>query len=232
MNIARSLRLAASHLLQPDCAFCDNRREPGHSICPACHSDLPWLPPEYIAPLPDCEETLSAFAYQPPISSLLLGVKFGKNIRSLATLGELTAEGILPQITQVPDAILPVPLHRKRLHTRGFNQALELARPLAQTLRIPLLPNSIIRTKATLPQTELDSRQRLHNLKQAFALTKPLSYKSVAIFDDVITTGTTVRELAILLRSHGVRHIAIWSCARAILRQKHDLGERIDYHYP
>lgn len=231
MSVIQRLYQSAAHFVQPDCAFCGNRREPGHNLCPACHQDLPWLPPEHITPLPDSDETLSAFAYQPPINNLLLSVKFGKNVRQLSTLGELTADGILPQIASVPDAILPVPLHRKRLYSRGFNQALELARPLARILGIPLLPQTIIRAKATLPQTELDSAQRLSNLRQAFALDQPLPYQHIVIFDDVITTGATAQELARLLRSHGIRHISVWSCARAILRQKHDLGERFNYYY-
>ncbi len=228
MKIWTQIQQKATSLLQPDCAFCGNARATENPLCQACHEELPWLPPGQFDSLPDCDETISAFAYLPPISNLLLGIKFGKNIRTLATIGELISTGILPQISQMPEAILPVPLHNKRLHKRGFNQSLELARPLANTLDIPLLTNTVIRNKSTLPQTELDSRQRLHNLKQAFALNKPLPYKSIAIFDDVITTGTTVRELALLLRTQGAQHIAVWSCARTILRQKHELEERID----
>lgn len=230
MNITAAFRQAADRLLQPDCDFCGNPCSLGQPLCDACHAELPWLPVEYHTPLPDCDETVSAFAYQPPISNLLLGIKFGKNLRSLATLGELTSNGILPQIAQIPEAILPIPLHSRRLQQRGFNQALELARPLARTLKIPLLTHTIVRSKATLPQTELDSRQRLSNLKQAFQIASLPPYHSIAIFDDVITTGTTARELALLLRNQGIRHIAIWSCARAILRQKHELTEQIDYH--
>lgn len=218
MNAA-SLWQALQQTLNPDCAFCGLPRLTGYPLCAQCHEDLPWLQPEHNLPLPGCPASLSAFAYQPPISNLLLGIKFGKNLRELATLGELTATGILPQLTKVPDAILPVPLHHARLHKRGFNQALELARPLAKQLGIPLLTRAITRSKATLPQTELDSSQRQHNLQQAFQFHASAPYRHIAIFDDVITTGATARELAALLFANGIEQVEIWSCARAILRR-------------
>jgi ComF family protein len=218
------------HHLNPSCAFCGETRILGYPLCHHCHTELPWLSAEHQHPLPGCSASISAFAYQAPISNLLLGIKFGKNLRELATLGELTATGILPQLTQVPDAILPVPLHTARLHKRGFNQALELARPLAKHLGIPLLTRPISRSKFTLPQTELDSNQRQHNVHQAFQLHPPLPYRHIAIFDDVVTTGATARELASVLRAHGIAQVDIWSCARAILRQTHELDPQIDYH--
>lgn len=207
---------AFQHHLNPDCAFCGLPRMQGYPLCEPCHADLPWLAAAEVPALPDCPTSISAFAYQAPISNLLLGIKFGKNLRELATLGALTATGILPQLTQVPDAILPVPLHTARLHKRGFNQALELARPLAQHLGIPLLTRQVQRDKFTLPQTELNAEQRQHNLQQAFRLHTPLPYKHVAIFDDVITTGATARELAGLLLANGVDSVEIWSCARTL----------------
>ena len=145
---ASALWQALQQTLTPDCAFCGLPRIAGYPLCAQCHEDLPWLQPEQNLPLPGCQNSLSAFAYQPPISNLLLGIKFGKNLRELSTLGELTATGILPQLSKVPDAILPVPLHNARLHKRGFNQALELARPLAKQLGIPLLTRTITRSKA------------------------------------------------------------------------------------
>jgi ComF family protein len=199
-------------------------------LCPACYHELPWLPPEANLPIPDCDGCHSAFAYHPPINKLLLGIKFGKNIRELATVGNLTATGILHQLEELPEAILPIPLHTSRLHRRGFNQALELARPLAKQLKLPLLDHSITRRKATQAQTELNAQQRQKNLHQAFAIRKSIPYRHVAIFDDVITTGATAGELARLLRSQGVQRVDIWSCARTILRQTDASDHQIDYH--
>jgi ComF family protein len=218
------------HALQPHCAFCGLPRLDTQPLCQACYHELPWLPPEANRPIPDCDECHSAFTYHPPINNLLLGIKFGRNIRELATVGNLTATGILHQLEEIPEAILPIPLHSKRLHRRGFNQALELARPLAKQLRLPLLDHNITRRKATQAQTELNAQQRQQNLHQAFAIRKSIPYCHVAIFDDVITTGATAGELARLLRSQGVQRVDIWSCARTILRQNDAPDHQIDYH--
>lgn len=208
-----------ARLLQPDCAFCGLPRLPSAPLCAGCYADLPWLAHQDNQPLPHTLATLSAFAYQPPISSLLLQLKFGKNLRTLATLGELTAQGILPQIPAVPEALLPVPLHVSRLRERGFNQAVELARPLATRLHIPLILHEVRRSKATQRQTELSAEQRQDNVQHAFQIHRPLRYRHIALVDDVITTGATVSALVQLLLAQGVEQVQVWSCARAVQRQ-------------
>lgn len=222
MKAVTRVKRKLDYILRPGCAICGLRRHHESPLCNGCYQDLPWLAAEHNHPIPYSHTTLSAFTYEPPVNSLLLGIKFGQNLRELSIMGELTASAILPQIDKLPDAILPVPLHTKRLQKRGFNQALELARPLAKTLGIPLLNREVIRCKFTLPQTELDSGQRQQNLQAAFMLKKKLTHQHIVIFDDVITTGTTAGELAKLLRENGAQRVDIWSCARAILRQNHE----------
>lgn len=230
MHLLPFFKHFASQVLQPECVFCGQKRLAAYPLCQPCYTELPWLAAEYNYPLADCDDCISAFAYYAPIRQLLLGVKFGKHLRTLQLLGELTAVGILPQISAVPEAILPIPLHSRRLQQRGFNQALELARPLAQQLGIPLLSRAVTRQKSTQRQTELTAEQRQENMHQAFQLTTALPYKHLAIFDDVITTGATCRELARTLRANGVQTIQVWSCARPILRQKCELDKHIDYY--
>lgn len=115
----------------------------------------------------------------------------------------------------MPECIIPVPLHRRRLRQRGFNQALEIAKPLAKKLQLPVDFKTCIRTKHTRPQSELSAKKRQQNIKNAFTLKKPITAKHVAIVDDVMTTGNTVTELSALLRNNGVTTIEIWCCARA-----------------
>lgn len=220
-----------AYALQPHCSLCGLPRLPGYPLCEGCHADLPWLPGADNRAVTDCDTCCSAFAYQSPIDRLLLGIKFGKHLRDLHTLGSLTATGILSQVDCLPQAILPIPLHPGRLQQRGFNQALELARPLARQAGIPLIKYAVVRQRATQAQTELDSRQRLRNLHQAFVVREPLPYRHIAVFDDVITTGATAGEVARLLRVHGVQRVDIWSCARTVLRRKDAAGSGIGYHY-
>jgi len=115
---------------------------------------------------------------------------------------------------ELPEAIIPVPLFPSRLRSRGYNQALELARPIANQLDIPIDYKSCTRTRETVMQSDLPAKLRRRNVKGAFQ-TRSIDADYVAIIDDVMTTGYTVDELARVVRSSGVKKIDIWICARA-----------------
>lgn len=114
------------------------------------------------------------------------------------------------------DALLPVPLHRQRLRERGFNQALEIAQALSQRLQIPVVSNVLSRSRATLPQTGLSPAQRQSNTRGAFEIQQCGELKRVAIVDDVITSGSTMRELTRMCQRSGVTYVEVWSLARAL----------------
>lgn len=116
----------------------------------------------------------------------------------------------------VPEVLVPVPLHRARLRERGFNQAVEIARPLARRLGLGLNLDSCERVRNTAEQTRLDAAARSKNLRGAFRVVRPFPYRHVAIVDDVLTTGNTVASLAGSLRAVGVEEVEVWSCARAL----------------
>ena len=152
--------------------------------------------------------------YASPLKQLISQLKFHGNL----THAPLLAHGFIHSIghrkTNLPECIIPVPLHPKRLRERGFNQALELARIISIQLDIPLDYSFCQRDKATPFQSGLSAKQRIQNLRNAFRVTKMHSYKHVAIFDDVVTTGTTVNELAKQLRQSGIETIEVWAIAR------------------
>ncbi len=104
-----------------------------------------------------------------------------------------------------PDLILPVPLHPKRLQERGFNQSGLLAGELARKLQVPVSFNTIVRKKQAQPQTRLNRRQRLKNVKGAFELTGAdrVRGRRILLLDDVFTTGTTLSECARTLKKRG-----------------------------
>jgi ComF family protein len=110
--------------------------------------------------------------------------------------------------------LVPVPLHPGRLAERGYNQALEIARVLGGGLDLPLDSRCCHRVAATPPQAGLDEVARRRNIRGAFAVHSPLPWSRVAIVDDVVTTGSTVSELARVLRRAGVREIEVWAAAR------------------
>ena len=119
----------------------------------------------------------------------------------------------------IADCLLPVPLHKRRLRKRGFNQSSELVRTLAIGLRIPVVLEGVDRVRQTESQTGLDARQRVRNIRGAFSLVPGFNYEHVLIIDDVVTTGSTVNELARLLKKNGVKRVGVLSLARAPMKQ-------------
>jgi ComF family protein len=147
---------------------------------------------------------------------LIQAVKFQKRLPMARLLGTLLARHLvqLPDLER-PQAIIPVPLHPRRMRERGFNQALELARPVADQLGIPLL-QCCRRVRDTPAQMTLDARQRSRNLKGAFACTSTPIPEHVTLVDDVMTTGHTLAELSHTLQQLGVKQVQAWICARAL----------------
>ena len=215
-------------VLQTHCIFCQARSLSAYPCCAACHADLPWIKAHHLPSVLGSTQCLSVFAYEAPIRQLLLSVKFGKQLREVHALSQFILTGLTPQLDCLPEAILPVPLHTQRLRTRGFNQAVELIRPFAKQLRIPLLTRHVVRHKATQAQTELNFAQRQSNVQNAFQVQRTLPFRHIAIFDDVITTGATTSALASILLEDGVERVDIWSCARAMPQQSHARPPIID----
>jgi ComF family protein len=155
------------------------------------------------------------FAYGPPLSRYLWALKYRAERHLGRALGSLLAETIDPTTVEI-DAIVGVPLHRRRLRSRTFNQADEIAAPVAHILRTQLLTSGFKRIVATRPQTELDRNARLQAPAGSFAVSRDLTDLNIAIVDDVITTGATVNALAAALKAKGAANVEAWSIARSI----------------
>lgn len=212
------------------CLLCGALGNGGLDLCAGCLRALPWniaACAVCAAPLPQpgtcghClqrpppyDATLTPLLYRSPLDWLVQGFKFNQRLPPGRLLGELLARHLAEHVVAVPDLIVPVPLHPGRLHERGYNQALELARPVAQRFGIPLAPERVRRTRATATQSLLAAEERRRNVRGAFELTQPLAARHVAIIDDVIATGSTVGELARVLRRGGAERIEVWAVAR------------------
>ena len=127
------------------------------------------------------------------------------------------AHDIRARSLPLPDIIIPVPLHKQRLQQRGFNQAVEIGRTLSRSLGVTLDLRSCIRVRPTPEQSGLAARQRKTNIKGAFQIKGDVKAKRIVILDDVMTTGSTVSELANRLIVQGAQRIDVWVCARANL---------------
>lgn len=113
------------------------------------------------------------------------------------------------------DTIVPVPLHRQRLRARGYNQAVEIARPLSRQLGLPMHTGLLQRSRRTPPQQGLPAAQRSRNLRQAFTLAGPVAGAKVLLVDDIMTTGETVRECCRILAQGGAEEIQVAVVGRA-----------------
>ncbi len=169
-------------------------------------------PPEY-------DSAWAPLRYERPLDWLVTGLKFHQRLSTARLLGELAAGLLAPvyarQPQQQPQLLIPVPLHASRLKSRGYNQALELARPLARALKLALDPFACSRTRATAAQSDLDAQHRAANVRGAFACQRDLAGLRVAVVDDVVTTGHTVNELTRVLKRAGAARVEVWSVARA-----------------
>lgn len=219
-------------LLPPVCLLCGAAGADGHDLCAGCATDLPRnlaACPVCALPLavgqpgpcdacrthpPAYDRAFALFRYRHPVNFLIRRLKFSGRLSHAHLLGDLFADALAERGGPWPDCIIPVPLHPRRLRERGFNQALELARPAAARFQIPLLAESLRRVRYTTPQTRLDARARQTNPLGAFALSQPLSGRRVALLDDVMTTSSTVAECARVLRAGDVADIEIWIISR------------------
>jgi ComF family protein len=198
-------------------------------LCDGCRGDLPDLGAAChlcAAPLPQagtcgpCLQrpppftTVCAFRYESPLSDLLIELKFHGRLVVARLLGGLLAERLAGLPVARPEVVVPVPLHPQRLRERGYNQALELARPVARRLGLRLAPELGVRLRPTASQSDLDLVERRRNVRSAFAAAGPVP-RSVAIIDDVVTTGSTVGAFAEALRRGGAEEIQVWAVARA-----------------
>ncbi|QGZ28706.1 ComF family protein [Stutzerimonas stutzeri] len=218
------------------CQLCDERCDIGESLCGPCEAELPWLDGQCsICALPlgahglicgQCLKHPPAFDHVAapwrfafPVDSLITRFKHQSRWPFGRLLAEHLARFVLHRFDEGlprPDLLLPVPLARRRLRQRGFNQAQMLADWLSAALGIAVRSDLLQRVQDTPSQQQLDALNRRRNLRQAFALTEtsPLDGRHVALIDDVLTTGATAQALARLLKRSGAERVDIYCLAR------------------
>lgn len=229
-------------LFTPCCVLCDANVMGEISLCESCLQDLPRIKMGcYQCGLPlqhelnstlcgQCQRShppidylISSLQYDYPVGYLVAQLKFQRNLTYAKIFSHLLLttldEYYFSHTSELPEMIIPIPLHKKRIRERGFNQALEIARPIAQKLAIPISIDTVQRSKYTQAQSLLTATERRNNLQHSFILTKPIGVKHIVLLDDVVTTGTTVYELAALLKKSGVEKVGVWAVARATYKK-------------
>lgn len=215
-------------LLPRDCLLC-NAASGDAVLCPACADHLPCLTAERcpicalptpqaqvcgacLKQAPYFDATAAVWRYDFPLDRMIQSLKYSRRLASVDFFG--AALMALPRSSA--DVILPVPLSAQRLAQRGFNQSVEIARPLARQLGIPLELKNIHRYRDTTPQASLPWKERAKNIRHAFECKVGLNGKTVLVIDDVMTTGATLNELARTLKAHGAARVENCVLARTL----------------
>lgn len=223
--------------ITPHCTLClaaINTQNNPSDICSACQIDLPliktacslcYLPLPFTGICGQCikqppvfHQAIAPYQYKFPIDSLITQFKY----QSKWPIGRLLVDLLAKQLItpyqhglDKPDYLICVPLAKKRLRERGFNQSEMLSIWLSKKLNIPML-NHIRRVKYTIPQQQLVAKERAKNLKQAFEINLDIDITGlhIAIVDDVITTGSTANAIADILLKHGAKIVDVYAIAR------------------
>ncbi|HEY9032073.1 MAG TPA: ComF family protein [Kangiella sp.] len=201
------------------CQQCGNSlgKQPFGATCGQCLGKQPFgatcgqclrKPPRY-------QKLVAATHYEFPVSHAISEMKFEKQLHHIRSFSNLLIEEINNhyQNKELPEAIVPIPLHSNRLRERGFNQSQLIAKHLTRKLQVPLLDHALLRVKDTPHQIGLKAIERRKNLKRAFEIKQTMP-KHIALVDDVVTTGSTIQEASKQCLKHGVERIDVWCLAK------------------
>ena len=217
--------------LNKHCVLCQQASR--HLICEFCSDDLPYIDLDGFnhnllnipkvksnLALPEYDSLFAIGNYQWPYSYLIRKLKFSRKLLFANALADIFLTRLANTHIAIPDAIVPVPLHIRRLVDRQYNQAYQIARQISLHKSIPLLPDAVKRTKATAPQTQQSAKTRTKNLKDAFTLQGSIREKHIVVFDDVITTGATANAVCREIRkaNPGIR-IDLWCICISLVRR-------------
>lgn len=219
----------ATALFGGACFLC--RGAAGGLLCAACDADLPRLSGPLcprcalaspagevcgrcLAREPHYDATIAALAYRFPADVLVHALKFQGELALALLLGDLLAAAVAAAPPGRVDAVVPVPLSPRRLTERGGNQAMELARRAARASGTRLVPGLCERVRDTPAQVGLPHAGRAANVRGAFACPGLVAGLSVAVVDDVMTTGATLDEVAHTLKAAGAARVVNWVVAR------------------
>lgn len=217
-----------------DCVLCGLPARTA-CCCDPCRADLPWIrrrclfcarprPPSGAAACTGCrpgllDASFAALVYEYPVSTLIAHLKYEGRADLGRCLGELLADSLAPGGSAgLAECIVPVPLHPARERDRGYNQAEEIAGPIARRFGLSLDGRLCQRLVNTPRQTGLSAAERARNLRGAFSASRMVRGARIAIVDDVMTTGATADALAGALRHAGAREVRLWAVARAVRR--------------
>ncbi len=247
--VTSAVKKAGAIIYPKVCLHCNDAGHNGMDLCERCLQRLPWVKftcSRCALPLANSNASVcgacinrdlhfdhasTPFQFDGFIRDAIYQFKFNQKLNQGKLLAQLLLQHIKGMQLEVPELIIPVPLHKKRMQQRGYNQALEIARIVSKGLAGGLVGeyveeykseldyNAVYRNRDTSAQMELPAKQRHKNVKGAFSLknnSKIFKNKYVCIIDDVMTTGNTVNEVAKCFKKAGARSVGVWCIARVV----------------
>ncbi|MDG5469702.1 ComF family protein [Deltaproteobacteria bacterium IMCC39524] len=239
VNLRRALSAGIDLFLPPACLLCGQLLPPGfdpQEFCAECQASMPPLGRSHCSccsqPFPasssqhlcaTCLQRPAAFStvhaacsYQERVKDAIHQLKYRNQVNLAEPLGKLLGKSLeVAEVGFKPECIIPVPLHPGRLKKRGYNQALEISRPLARKMQVPIDTTLLQRTLKTPPQQGLTAAERRSNLRNAFIVTTTPSARNILLVDDVMTTGETVRECSRVLMKNNIAEVQVAVIGRA-----------------
>jgi ComF family protein len=199
------------------------RRSDAASACPVCAIPAPSgrVCGQCLSLAPHFDATIAAYHYAFPLDRLVQSFKFRADLKLAAffsdALASSVASSVAAQERSLPSVVVALPLAKRRLRERGFNQAALLADDVAKRLHLSAAHDAMLRIRETPPQSGLTRDARVKNIRGAFDCQARLDGLHVAIVDDVMTTGATLSEAAKVLKRAGAARVDAWVLSRALL---------------
>jgi ComF family protein len=206
------------------CHACEMELPLNTTACQLCaqplQSDLPSNVPcgACVKRRPRFDAAHCVFRFAYPIDHMVRALKYRDAPQYGRVMGALLAASCVQRMSIArPTMIVPVPLSERRFRERGYNQSMEIARWLHRPLGVPVRRDVLKRARHTDEQTRLSAKERRRNVRNAFAVMCPVRNERIVVLDDVITTASTVNEIARSLRKAGAAYIEVWAAARAVV---------------
>lgn len=195
------------------CCLCRSQAQ-SYGLCRACEAELPWRKTQSQRTPNHVDELWACFEFSYPMRALIHRMKFGKDIACARLLGELMAQRLAAlDYVCTNTCLYPVPLGRRRMWVRGFNQAVEIALPIGATLNLPIDTFAVHRLRVDRVQSTLSAEARRSNMRRAFKVRGEITHQTAIVVDDVVTTGATLSAVARNLKSAGVKRVVAWVLA-------------------
>ena len=206
--------LCGAHADDAVCAACAQAYVLPVARCPCCANPAGALDRgrhcgACLAQQPAFDATVAACDYAAPLDSVALQLKFGAQLALAPWMAHVLRDAVVARGVALPDVLCPVPLGPARLVERGYNQALEVARPLARALRVPLAPRLLQRVRETQAQSGAAPGERKQNVRGAFGVDAAFDVRGrhVGVVDDVMSSGHTLDETAAILKRAGAARV-------------------------